>query len=627
MCGIAGIAGREDAALLRAMTDALAHRGPDDQGAHLADGVSLGHRRLSIIDLAAGRQPMSTRDGALTIVFNGEIYNFRELRRDLEAAGRVFDTRSDTEVILAAWAEWGEKALERLEGMFAFALWDRTARRLYLARDAVGIKPLYYAHTGSALCFASEMKSLFLCPGVDLEMDPESLDDYLTWLHTVPPRTFYRGIRQLPPAHLAVWSAETGMVSLRRYWRLADHLDTPPKSPGEWEEELRARLREVVDRHLVADVPVGALLSGGVDSAALVALMRGGGVRPATFTVGYENPSLPADETAEARATAAFLGSDHHELRLGPAEGDFLDTLLRHFDEPYGNPMALLTHAVCGLVRRHVTVVLSGDGGDECFGGYPRYRGMVLAQKLAGVPAAFWRAARPLAALIPEDAARGPWPRRVRGFLSADPRDPMAAYARWLSRFTPEMKDALYTGDLKKTLAGRDAWDTVRGFARESGRGDPLSQAMYVDAHLFLPHNVLHCGDRMSMAHGLEMRVPFADRSLLAFMTAAPPELKVLGRETKVLLRRALAPELPPAVLRRPKRGFEPPRGAWLTGRLQTERDRLFSDAALARDGLFNPAAVRRMLDEHAAGRRDHTLALWALLVFQHWRNTESGGA
>lgn len=621
MCGIAGIAGRRDAALLREMTAALAHRGPDDEGFFLGDGVSLGHRRLSVIDLAAGHQPMSHADGRCQIVFNGEIYNYRELRETLLGLGHEFHTSGDTEVILAAWAEWGDACLGRLEGMFAFALWDTATQSLFLARDPVGIKPLYYAEVDGVLYFASEMKSLFLCPGVDMEMDMESLDDYLTWLHTVPPRTFHRGISQLPPGHCGTWSAGRGLRA-RRYWCLAERAARRDLPPGEWVEALREHLDRLLDRHLLADVPLGALLSGGIDSAALAALMKGLGVRPSTFTVGYGAEAAAFDETAEAREVAEHLGTLHHELRVSPGGGDFLETLLHHFDEPYGNPMALLSHAVFRMVREHVTVVLSGDGGDECFGGYPRYSGLQFARWMRWVPGPLHRGlVLPLARRIPENTAGNHWPRRVRSFLETDPHDPMGQYARWLSRLTPAMKADLYTEGFRRVLAGRDAWEPIRRLARESGSANPVEQAMYADMHHFLPHNVLHCADRMSMAHGLEARVPFADQTLLEFMTAVPPELKVRGRATKILLRRVMEKELPAATLQRPKRGFEPPRGGWMATKLRDEMETLLSPATLKADGLFAPAAVRRLLDEHNAGQRDHTLPLWALLVFQYWRH------
>ncbi len=615
MCGIAGIAGRSDGELLRRMTDLLAHRGPDAEGFHLEEAISLGHRRLSIIDLSSGQQPMSYGDGRYWVVFNGEIYNYRELRDQLRGMGHSFSTNSDTEVILAAHAAWGEGCVDHLGGMFAFALWDSVDRTLFMARDALGIKPLYFAETGAALYFASEIKALRICPQVDLGLDVEAMDDYLTYLYSMPPRTFYQGIRQLPPGHCATWKG--GHLSVRRYWHLAN--EVVRRRETEQKLDLSARLDALIASHLVADVPVGAFLSGGLDSATIVRCMADQGMTPETFTVGFGEEGRQYDETPEARRLSEAIGTRHHELQAHIDPVAALDTVLSGFDEPFGNPTALLTHAICGLVRRHVTVVLSGDGGDECFGGYPRYQGVRLMQSWGKIP----RFARGFGdwalRLVPEAHDGRYFFRRVREFSSAGLLDESEVYPLWLSTFTPGQKAQLFTGDLRSALAGRDTWEPVKKWAVESGESDPAARAMYVDLQAFLPNNVLKYGDRMSMAHGLEVRVPYADRAMVEAMATVPASLKLRGGTTKKLLRQSMEGRLPEEVLRRKKIGFNPPMGVWLTGALGGTVEETLSESSVARRGWFDPACVRTMRDDHVSGRRDYTWHLWALVLLEAW--------
>jgi asparagine synthase (glutamine-hydrolysing) len=619
MCGIAGIAGAPDPALVRRMTDALAHRGPDAAGHHDGEGVSLGHRRLSVIDLEGGAQPMASPDGRHWLVYNGEIYNFRELRAELSARGHVFRTQSDTEVLLAAYVEHGAACVGRLRGMFAFAVWDAAERSLFLARDPVGVKPLYYAEAGGALYFGSEIKAPLCAPAVPRHLDFAALDDYLTYLHTVPPRTFYSGVRQLPPGHWARW--QDGRLEIQRYWRLRVAPET--RSEADWLEELDQVLDDTVGRHLISDVPLGAFLSGGLDSSAIVHHMARHAARPHTFTVGFGGEGALYDETGEARALARHFGTDHHELRVDAAVGGMLPVLLRHFDEPFGNPTALLTHQICGLVRGHVTVILSGDGGDEGFGGYPRHAGALLAERYRRVPLPLRRALNPLVQLLPESTRGFHALRRIRDFSAGSLCDPLDMYARWLGHSTPADRAALYTGDTRRAVGDHDSAAVVRHFGREAETDDPALRAMHIDIHTFLPNNVLHYGDRMSMAHGLETRVPLADHRLLEFLARVPRDLKVSGREGKVLLRRHLARALPPADVRRPKRGFNPPMGVWLNGPLRAVADDHLAPGAVRARGLFEPGVVARMIREHRDGRRDHTWRLWALIVLEAWCRTQ----
>lgn len=625
MCGIAGIAGRPDAALIRAMTDTLVHRGLDGEGHYTDDAVSLGHRRLSIIDLAGGAQPMAYAGGRYQLVYNGEVYNFQVLRRELEGCGHVFHTRSDTEVLLAAYAQWGEACVERFRGMFAFALWDRQEKRLFLARDPVGVKPLYYAETGEALYFASEMKALLICPDIDRALDLESLDDYLTYLYTVPPRTIYRGIRQLPPGHCASWNK--GRLTVRRYWKPCPGKEEDSRSEADLIEEIDARLTDILSLYRVADVPLGAFLSGGLDSAAITRYLAGQGDAPMTFTVGFGAEGALYDESAEARALAALLGTCHHELTVTPAAAELLPRMVQHFDEPFGNPTALLTWSICELVRAHVTVVLSGDGGDEAFGGYPRYRGVAWAEQYRRAPALLRRGIiNPLVQLLPESVSGFHALRRLREFSAGTLLDPVDMYAGWVGYYSLQERGELYTGEVSAALAGRDSRDYIRGLARECGADDPVSRAMYVDCMSFLPNNVLQYGDRMSMAHSLEVRVPLADPELLSYLLGVPGRLKIKGGRSKRLLRGVLSKWLPAEVVNRKKAGFNPPMGVWLNGPLREVVHDFLSPEALTQGGLFNPAAVTRMLEDHRRARRDYTWHLWALIVFEQWRRQYGTG-
>ena len=623
MCGIAGIAGRRDEAAVRRMTDALAHRGPDAAGFYAADTVTLGHRRLSIIDLEGGVQPMASADGSLQLVYNGEIYNFREVRADLEARGCVFRTQCDTEVILHAYQIYGDACLEHFRGMFAFALWDARERRLLAARDPIGVKPFYYAEHDGCFYFASEIKGILACPEIPRDLDPEGLDDFFTYLYTVPPRTMFRGIQQLPPAHLGIW--QHGRWQVRRYWQL--HVAPEERPEAEWLEAINAALDEAVETHLIADVPLGAFLSGGLDSSTIVHYMSRHSDSPVnTFTVGFGSDGALYDESDEARALAAHYRTQHRELT---AEADVLQLLpemVRHFDEPFGNPSALLFYVLCRLIREHVTVVLSGDGGDESFAGYPRHAGMSLSEWFRLVPWPLRRhVVNPLVQRLPESTRGVHALRRLREFSAGSLLDPVEMYASWITYFTPEEKTELYGDGLRAAVNGRDAVAYVRGLFQECTDCDPVSRALYVDLVSFLPHNLLQCTDRMSMAHGLESRVPLADQKLIELLARVPGRLKTRGLGTKQLLRRCMAGRLPDSVLRRKKRGFNPPLGIWLNGRLRPLLDEYLAPAALRAAGLFRPELVARLRAEHASGKRDRTWHLWALLLFEEWRRQYLG--
>ncbi|MBL7644680.1 MAG: asparagine synthase (glutamine-hydrolyzing) [Candidatus Hydrogenedentes bacterium] len=615
MCGIAGIAGNQSPALIERMTRFLAHRGPDGEGFHVGAGIALGHRRLVVLDREGGAQPMHDATGRYTLVYNGEIYNYRALREALRAEGYLFHTQCDTEVVLAALIHWGEAALRRLQGMFAFALWDQAEERLLLARDPLGVKPLYYARVQNGLYFASEMKSILCCPEVSREMDSEGLEDYLTFLYTVPPRTIYRDICQLPAGHCATW--RSGEWRERRYWHWP--MSMPEADEAAWLERLGSHLETHMPHYAEADVPVGALLSGGLDSACIVAQLART-TSPQTFSIGFGAEGGRLDETQAARASARHFGSTHRELRAEADVAALLPAMVRHFDEPFGNPTALLTYVLAEEVRKYVTVVLSGDGGDEVFGGYRRYQGIALSDRLAWAPRAIWRGSAALMSLFPSGTSSPASIRRLQGFVTAQGRDPVARYAAWTVYHDRASLDGLYAPELRRQLAGRDPLAHLRALATESASLGPVNQAMYLDLNTFLPNNVLRYGDRMSMAHGLELRVPLADPVLASTFLSMPVRFKVDGGTTKVLLREHLKGRVPDGVITRPKLGLNPPMGAWLNDALRPILEDHLSEACLKQRGCFAPAAVAKLMEEHRRGWRDHTWRLWSLIVFEEWR-------
>ena len=619
MCGIAGIAGRRDDALVQSMTETLRHRGPDDAGYYHDTDLSLGHRRLKVLDLETGDQPMCDADGQVWVVYNGEIYNYLELRKALEAKGHHFRTQSDTEVLLHVWLEYGQDCVDHLQGMFAFALWDKREQQLFLARDPLGVKPLYYSVQGDTLYFASEMKAILSVPEFPRDLDQEALDDYLTFLYTVPPRTMFKAIRQLPPGHCATW--KNGQWQDRRYWHL--NCNEACHSESEWIEAVQAQLQDTMDKYMLSDVPLGAFLSGGLDSASIVHHMTRHATQPVdTFTVGFEGEGAILDERAEARALAKHFSTTHHELTVPSDVTGLMDTLLHHFDEPFGNPTALLSYAICEQVRKQVTVVLSGDGGDESFGGYPRYAGVGVAQKYRAIPRTLRAMVNPLIQCLPESTSGNHALRRLRQFSAGSLLSPVDMLASWLSYQTDAQRAALYSDSLQQDLQGRQPLDHIRVFAAECAHTDPMTQAMYIDVHAFLPTNVLQYGDRMSMAHGLETRVPLADPKLVELLMTMPSSLKVQGMETKVLLRKAMKGKLPEADRTRKKLGFNPPMGTWLNTTLKPLLNEHLSVQQIEARGLFQADTVQKMIQDHQSSCKDNTLQLWSLLLLERWFQT-----
>ncbi len=628
MCGVAGVLdliGARDVggALLRRMTAALAHRGPDGDGFHEAPGVALGHRRLAIVDPRAGQQPMYSADGSVAIVYNGMIYNFQSLRPRLEALGHVFRTNCDTETILHAWAAWGPACLAELDGMFAFALWDARRGELFLARDRLGKKPVYYAVTGDGrFVFASELAALRMEPDVGRSVAPEAVADFFAYGFVPDPGTIYRDVFKLAPGHFLRLRRGGGMAAPERYWRPR----IVPIAVGEAEaaEQVRARLRAATDVRLIADVPLGAFLSGGVDSSAVVAMAAELRAGIDTFTIGFPGAE---DETPYAAMVAARYGTTQH---VEAAEAvDFIDAARaqgRIFGEPFGDQSAVPTYRVCALARRFATVAISGDGGDEVFAGYRRHRWHRLVEGARAVlPASVRRGVVGRLAAVYPKLDRAPRWLRARHTLTELSLDSALGYYRTLVRVQDEARAALFAPGLSAALDGYDPAARVGALMAESGTEDPLAQAQYVDLALWLAGGMLTKVDRASMAHGLEVRAPFLDHRLVEWGLSLPAALKLRGGEGKYLLKRALEPLLPRAVLYRPKQGF----AMSLAGLFRREMPRLRARLAgpgLGDCGLFRMAAVTRLLDQHEAGRFDHSLALWQLLVFEGFVASELSG-
>ena len=619
MCGIAGFVessttsapftADESRALVHRMSDAIRHRGPDDEGTWLAEGVALGMRRLSIIDLSTGRQPIHNEDRSVWIVFNGEIYNFPELRRELEAAGHRFYTATDTEAIVHAYEQWGAAAIARLRGMFGLAIWDQRSRTLLVARDRIGIKPIYYAELNGRLYFGSEMKSLLEAPGLPRAIDLDALDHYLSFLYTPRDGSILSSVRKLPPGHVLTW--HDGRLRIEQYWQMPA-VESFRGSEVDAVAQLRSVLSDAVRCHLLSDVPLGAFLSGGVDSSVVVGLMaEATGQRVKTFSIGFDEPAF--DELEHARRVAQHFATDHHEFVVKPDALDILDRVVSHFDEPFADSSAIPTWYVSEMARRHVTVVLSGDGGDELFGGYDRYlpHPRVVAFDRYS-PGALRRVAAIAAAGLPHGV-------RGKNFLRHVGRDQQGRYLDAIRFFGADEKPALLSGDVWRQLHGPDPETRL---ARHFDRFASLpwaSQMMRFDAETYLPEDVLTKVDRMSMAHSIESRVPLLDNEVIEFAATLPAALKIKNGRRKHVLKEVAATLLPADILNRRKQGFGVPLGVWFRGGLrELFADTLLSPSSLQR-GYFQPAFVKRIVEEHVSGRRDHTLQLWQLVVFEKW--------
>ena len=617
MCGIAGRFNFTptqpiDRERLVAMTDVIAHRGPDADGFYVGPGIGLGHRRLSIIDLSTGDQPLANEDRTIRVVFNGEIYNFAELRAELIAHGHRFRTHSDTEVIVHAYEQWGDRAVDRFRGMFAYALWDEPKRRLLLVRDRIGVKPLYYAVTPSGVSFGSEMKAVLEDPAVPRDWSPEALDAYLALQYVPTPQTIYRSVWKLPPAHYLV--AENGRVSVRRYWDLTFTGDGDPAREEEYLDRLDALVTESVRMRLVSDVPLGAFLSGGIDSSAVVAAMVKTSASPVvTTSVGFDEHRF--DELEHARTVAAHFGTVQHEHIVRPDIVDLLPKLVWHLDEPFADHSAVPTYYVSKAAREHVTVALSGDGGDELWAGYARHR-------VERWESSARRVLRTSGAKVVGRAA-GALPLSVKGarslrHLALTPGEACARKHAY-GLFETGLRSTLYSADFAAQVRDADPFVGFRIAYDSCPSPDPLDCALYVDVKTYLADDIMTKVDKMSMAVSLESREPLLDHTLLEFAATVPTALKLKNGRSKHLLRRLLERRVPASIVDRPKQGFEAPTGEWLRGPLAPMVNDLLLDGRLRNRGVFQDHEIVRLWREHRSGRSDHRHRLWSLVMLELW--------
>jgi len=624
MCGISGFVdgrGLDPGAsvLLKKMTDCLIHRGPDDEGFYLDDRAALGIRRLSIIDLATGHQPIHNEDKTVWIVLNGEIYNFPEIKRDLVARGHAFYTNSDTEVIVHLYEERGADFVQALNGMFAVALWDAKNRRLVLARDRLGVKPLHYRMDGTRLYFASEIKSLLQVP-FSREIDLEAMAQFFTFEYIPAPRSIFLGVRKMLPGTTLVF--EEGRATEKSYWDV-HYAETKiaARPEAEYTEEIISRLRESVRRRLISDVPLGVFLSGGIDSSAVTALMSevaGAGIK--TYSIGFREKSF--DELDAARIVAAKFGTDHREFVVTPAEvSGLVPTLANFLDEPLADASVIPTYVISKLARQYVTVALAGDGGDELFGGYDTYKAYKAARFYRKVPGFIRRGlVRPIVRVLPASSRRLSFEFKAKKFISGVEYPPEIANYIWWGAYSPELRDRLFSAGTKAGLH-EDPFAPIAFHAAHTRAADPLDRIAYLDLKLYLQDDLLPKVDRMSMAASLEIRAPFLDYTFVEFAATIPSNLKLHGFRSKYILKKALAGRLPDEILNKKKIGFDIPLGVWMRNDLKTFVQETLSPNRLRRHGYFDEAFVAGILKEHFAGTHNHRQLLWPLIIFQNWHD------
>jgi asparagine synthase (glutamine-hydrolysing) len=620
MCGIVGQARSDgapvDATQIERMCAALAHRGPDARGVHLSGRVGLGIQRLRVIDLATGDQPVYNEDRTVAVVLNGEIYNYRELRARLQKAGHTFKTQGDTEVIAHLYEEEGERCVESLRGMFAFAVWDARREQLLLARDRVGKKPLYYATRAGVLSFASELGALLEDREIERQVDHRALDAYLTFLYVPAPRTAFRGVSKLPPATTLVY--RDGQYRTRRYWKLDYGRKHTGKDAVELHHEVRESLRRAVRRRLVADVPLGAFLSGGIDSSAVVAAMAEASSQPVkTFSIGFEHEAF--NELPFAREVAERFGTDHHEVMVRPDAVELLPRIVRHFGEPFADSSAIPSFYLAEATRRHVTVALNGDGGDESFAGYPRYVSNSLAHRLDRLPHWLRRTGQYVGERLPVSAEVSGTLSRARRLGRSLALHPAERMSRYVCCFDPERRTSLYSPEYT-ALLGDEPPETVISEAWADASGEHILDVLLeVDVATYLPGDLLPKIDIATMAYGLEARSPFLDDELMQFAASIPAELKLRGGEKKAVLRDALRGWVPDSVLDKRKQGFSVPMADWLRGDLHALAEDVLFDPGTRARGYFRESEVRQLLDRHMERRADEAPRIWALLVLELW--------
>jgi asparagine synthase (glutamine-hydrolysing) len=628
MCGITGWANLDAGTpppagareLLHSMCERMLHRGPDSEGLMVSTGVALGMRRLAIIDLVTGEQPTWNEDQTVAVILNGEIYNYRELRAELEQRGHTFRSQSDTEVLPHLYEEYGAEMVQHLNGMFAFALWDARRRRLLLARDRFGEKPLYWGVFDQTLLFASEPKVLLAHPAVRSSLNLDALRQYLSFDYVPAPLTIYEGINKLPAAHTLTLT--DGRIETRAYWCLSYETKQPAPSETEAAEHLQKLLADSVRMRLVSDVPLGVLLSGGVDSSTVAALaVRASTEAVKTFSISFAESSF--DESFYARAVAKFLGTDHHEERLSAnLAANLVGEIGSWMDEPFSDPSLVPTYLLSRFTRKHVTVALGGDGGDELFAGYPMYRGHRWAENYAKVPRAL-RAGliEPLVGLLPVKTKNLSFDYKATRFIAGTKYDPVARHHIWFGSFNPAEQKLLLTPEVI-SATDADVYRVARVMLAECDATDIVEQMQSLDTRLYLAEDILTKVDRASMAVSLEVRAPFLDHRVAEFVASLPANYKLRGRRTKYILKRAIKDLLPPFVARRGKKGFGVPVAEWLKGKLQPLARDLLSPERVRRAGVFNPEYVTRLLDEHERGVANHRKLLWTLLMFELWHES-----
>jgi len=622
MCGICGFCFSDerpvDLNILKKMTTTLQHRGPDDEGYYANKGIGLGHRRLSIIDLDTGKQPIHNEDETIYVVFNGEIYNFPELKKELEEKGHRFYTKTDTEVLVHLYEERQERCVEDLAGMFSFAIWDGRRRKLLLARDRIGIKPLYYSYNGKTFAFASEPKALLQLPWIGKKLDPQALNHYLSYDFIPAPFCIYEDIRKVPPGHLVIY--QDGALCCESYWdldltdRFDGNLDETELCELIWGEFCR-----VVKAHLISDVPLGVLLSGGIDSTSVLAALRYEGVKDIkTFSIGFEDPSF--DESRYFRKAASFFETEHHEEVLAPEKLiDIIPEVASILDEPLADASIMPTYLLSRFTKGYVKVALGGDGGDELFAGYPTYQAFLLAHYYEKLPQVIRSLAEAVVKRLPVSFDNMSLDFRAKKFINSIAYTPVKRHYTWLGTFSPDEKEKLLTSAMKRKLKNLNSFNVLYDYIRDKSFSSELGMLLYLDTKLYLQDGILAKVDRASMAHGLEVRVPFLDHRFVELVTGLPEALKLKGLTTKYIWKEAIKNRIPDEIARRKKKGFGIPIGKWFLGALKELMLEMLSEGRIKKQGMFNPSAVQRLVSDHLARRVDNRKKLWNLLIFQLW--------
>ena len=623
MCGISGIVDLDgkrtiDRELLKSMNDRQAHRGPDGSGYHFEPGVGFGHRRLSIIDLEGGIQPMYNEDQSVVLTFNGEIYGYSSLMDELRAAGHTFRTHCDTEVIVHAWEEWGESCLDRLSGMFAFAIWDRNREMLFLARDRFGKKPFYYTFLDDGfIAFGSELKALLAHPRVDKSIDATAVEDYMTFGYVPDPKTIFKNIDKLPPAHFLALKRGGRTVEPREYWKIRFDVDSSHKNEADICQELDHRLREATEKRMIADVPLGAFLSGGVDSSAIVSMMAEINKEPVnTCSISFGDPAF--NESAHAQKIADQLHTHHHVEQVDADDFALVDQIPAIYDEPFADSSAIPTYRVCELARKHVTVALSGDGGDEVFAGYRRYRWHMNEEKVRSRIPTFLR--RNVFGTLGSAYPKLDWaPRifRAKSTLEAIARDSLDAYLHSVSILPNDLHGKLFSQSFRKELQGYSAKEVFLRHDENCDTDDPLSRIQYIDMKTYLPGDILTKVDRASMAHSLEVRVPLLDPDFASWACTIPSSMRLKGGQGKYIFKKALEGRVPDSILYRDKMGFAVPLATWFRGPLQETVEKRLLGSVMRDSGIFDINYIQSLIQQHSSGVRDHSPPIWALLVFE----------